>query len=241
VLLRIYNHYPIAMKTNAPNTKVARGRKGRKRDSNKNEVARFAGDAYDLCRRALQGVSYLKNLINIEIKSVDNYYNLLQNSALTCSLMFPLAQGITNGARVGDSVKIQRVEFSATFYRHASATSSTVRLILFRDNRCNGSSPSVADLFLTNDSSMLHQPLRQYAQDTERFGILYDTTVDLSSSNYRQTVKASIPHNGHIKYIGTTAAVGSHGAGTIFLACWSTENTNTPAIDWYARLLYTDD
>jgi hypothetical protein len=229
------------MKPNVPNTKVARRRKGRKSNTTKNEVARFAGDAYDLGRRALQGVSYLKNLINIELKSVDDTDNRAAGTTASIEMVCPLAQGLDNGNRIGDSIKLQKLTFSATFYRHSSATSSSVRVILFRDNRCAGGLPAFTDIFQFNDASMLHQPLKQYALDTERFGILVDTIVDLSVSNYRQTNVYTIPHTGHIKYIGTDGTIASHAAGSLFLLTWSTENTNKPEVDWYLRVLYTDD
>ena len=75
--------------------------KGKPVDRNRQEVARFAGDAYDLARRSWSGLNQIRKLINIEEKFLDTSVsqNPDQSGAMTC--ISQTAQGTTMNTRIG--------------------------------------------------------------------------------------------------------------------------------------------
>ncbi len=219
----------------------ANRRKGAKRtDTTKQEVARFAGDAYDLGRRAIQGVAYLKNLINIEVKYYDNVGSGAVSSTGTVTQMTTIAQGLTNTDRVGNSIKLQRVQLKLNITKHASATSTLYRVILARDNDLTTVFPTFAKILSTTTSGYAHlSPYTWNAVQGQRFGILYDFSGVLDTNTLTTLESIDIPHSGHIKYVG--AATTDAAEGNLFLFVISNEATNTPTITWVSRTTFTDD
>ncbi len=76
----------------------------------------------------------------------------------------------------------------------------------------------------------------------QRFSVLFDETICVSiAGDTELAFNFSTPHQGHIRYLGTTAAEASDGLGSLYVLHISNEETVVPAITWYARIAYTDD
>jgi hypothetical protein len=218
-----------------------KNRRQRKTTSAKSEVARFAGDAFDLGARALEGVKYLKNLINIEYKRFDNNLTDQPTTTATMTCLSQCSQGLANYQRVGDSLRLQHFEAKIAIERHASATSTRYRIMILRDNECVGAAANPAAFMVDPSTNGDLTPFTSQAIESKRFGVLFDTAGILDSSNLHEIYSISMPHNGHIKYIDTTGLVTAAGSGAIFLYLWSSEATNKPTLRNFSRFTYTDD
>lgn len=74
--------------------------------------------------------------------------------------------------------------------------------------------------------------------------VLYDELECLSSINDTNTIThIDMPHSGHIKFLGTTAADASNGKGSLYILWLSNEaaGTNAPTVAFNSRLYFTDD
>lgn len=119
----------------------------------------------------------------------------------------------------------------------AGATKTFVRTMLVRDLDGYGTLPTVTGIL---ESADVLAP-KKYL-NTDRFSVLYDEVETLTSVSETATVSRYFtPHEGHIKYLGTTAADASNGKGSMYLLFLSSESTNTPRVDFYTRILFTDD
>ncbi len=218
-----------------------RARRNRKRqDTTKAEVARFAGDAYDLGRRALKGVVYLKNLINIETKYYDNVGSVAVNSTGSVNQLTTIPQGLTSNDRVGNSIKLQSVTLSYTITKHASATTTLWRAILARDNDMTTVFPTISKILATTTAGYAHlSPYTYNAIQAQRFGVLSDISGVLDANTLTVNQRISTKHNGHIKYTGP--ATSDQAEGNLFLFVITNEPTNAPTITWINRVEFTDD
>lgn len=155
----------------------------------------------------------------------------------TVSTISTIAQGLDYTNRVGDSIKMQHIYCGYRWQIGASATKTFVRTLLVRDLDGYGTIPAVTDILETADVLAPKKYL-----NTSRFSVLYDEVETLSSVSEVLTVsRYDTPHEGHIKYLGTTAANASNGKGSMYLVFLSSEATNQPRVDFYARILFTDD
>jgi hypothetical protein len=215
-------------------------RRPRQSRGTKAEVSKFAGDAYDLGRRAFMGVTYLKNLINIETKYFDYPVYLNTGSTPTVTYMSGIIQGAAQSQRLGNSLKLQSVEIHASVQLNPLATNSAYRMALVRDNKCLGAAPAATDVFASFTYGWL-TPTAIPDAETSRFGILFDSAGVLSSAVQSDFQVRNLKHDGHIKYQGGSVNVSDALAGSLFLITYSAENTNKPTFAMYLRLAYTDD
>ncbi len=226
------------MPTTVTNKRARRNRK--RQDTTKAEVARFAGDAYDLGRRALKGVVYLKNLINIETKYYDNVGSTAVSSTGTVTQITTIPQGLTANDRVGNSIKLQTITLAYSITIHASATTTLWRVILARDNDLTTVFPTFAKLLATTTAGYAHlSPYTYNAIQGQRFGIISDVSGVLDANTKTQCERVHTTHNGHIKYTGPATTDAAE--GNLFLFVISNEPTNTPTITYVSRVAFTDD
>jgi hypothetical protein len=221
------------------NKRPKRSRDRKRGDTTKGEISRFAGDAYDLGRRALKGVVYLKNLINIETKYHDSANVYYPSTTPAVAHITDIAQGLTSISRVGDSIKIQSLYYSGSLVRHASATNTFYRVLIVRDNERTSADPTMADVLQYTSGYFYMSQYNHRALQSNRFGILADWSGVLTASDPVAFQKFDIPHTGHIKYTGNNGS--DNAEGSIFLLYESSEATNTPSLNFEFRITFTDD
>jgi hypothetical protein len=205
-------------------------------------VGKYASDAWSLAQRTASGLNEIRKLINIETKPCDAIVTATAVNTtgfLTC--VSELAQGTDYTNRVGDSIKIQRIQCRLRLYQNTGATETTFRAVCFRDLDGYGTLPTTAQVFQTVGT--VSAPLSPYNWlNKDRFSILYDELIALNSTGQQsEEIVFDLPHAGHVKYLGTTAAAASDGKGSIYWAFLSDEGTNTPTAALYSRILFTDD
>lgn len=221
-------------------------RKGRKtmRKSQPDAVGQYASDAWSLAKRTASGLNAIRRLINIETKFLDFAQTstaISQTGGMIC--ISEISQGLTSANRVGDSIRIQSIELRGRFNVNPSAGNSLARVMVVRDLDGFGTSPTTTDVLeVAGTVSAPSSPVK--FNKRQRFSVLYDETFALSGTTQGT---ATIPfsfhtaHQGHILYLGTTAAPASDGKGSIYVVSVSDETTNSPSLAFYSRILFTDD
>jgi hypothetical protein len=226
-------------------TAVKRSRKkGRRRQkSGGDAVGRYASDAWSLAKRTAYGLNEIRKLINIESKITEGTWGYAPDRTGFIQPLTLIAQGTDYlNERVGDSIKLQRIEFKMKLLMDAASTGTVVRVILFRDLfQTGGGTPAPADLLEDVGSTYSPlSPLNYLLRD--RFGIVSDNLVDLSSSgNQCATLVVDTAHEGHVKFVGTTNTTASAGPGQIYLYLVSDESAHYPSVSVMWRVTYTDD
>jgi len=225
---------------------VLKKRKGKagKGPGNRQHVERFAGDAYSLAERTAKGLMAIKKLINIETKFVD-----LNGSANTFDSAGALvyASGITQGTdisqRVGDSIRMQRVSFSAWVRGGTSFVKTNARVLLVRDLENAGVIPVPSDILSGLSSTQSPMVPYNYINTRTRFSILFDEMLTLNSNGDASgVISYSESHAGHIRYRGTTNGIASAAQGSLFLLFVSNETTTLlPDVTYTLRIEFTDD
>jgi hypothetical protein len=185
----------------------------------------------------------IRKLINIETKFLDvvtNAANINTTGGTYC--ISQLAQGLTSTTRVGDSLRIQTLQMRGRVVANGSATSTCFRILMFRDLDGYGTLPTIADVLEYN--AVVDSPRSPYKyRNLQRFSILFDELVEIQST----TGTSSVPfmfetnHQGHVLYLGTTAAAASNGKGSVYVGFVSDETTNTPTVSFTTRMTFTDD
>ncbi len=227
-----------------PQTKQAKtGYKNsnKKRGSgNRRNVEKFAGDAYSLGVRALAGVKKLASLINIETKYFSKYTstNITNSPVISCQSLIP--QGVDQGQRVGDSIRIQSISFQAVFNCvSASTINNFVRVLIVRDLQNPGADFAATDLLTLSTVSYISDVV---IFNKERFVILFDKTIYLSYVNKDSTyVSWSKGESGHIKYRGSATTSASNAEGALYLVVGGNAASNYPTIESNLSITYTDD
>ncbi len=202
-------------------------------------VGQYASDAWSLAKRTAYGLNEIRKLINIETKVLQTSNTGAIDNAGTVSTISSIAQGLDYNNRVGDSIKLQRIEFRFRALMGTTGTKTTLRVMLVRDLDGYGTKPGVSDILESVDVLSPKKYL-----NADRFSVLVDETLSLSSVSNTNTADSFVlPHEGHIKYLGTTAADASNGKGTLYILWLSNESsgTNSPTVYFYTRLYFTDD
>lgn len=205
-------------------------------------VGRYVEDAASLGARTLSGLNQLRRLINVETKVCNTEATTTSfgtTGVVTC--ISQMAQGSNYTDRVGDSIRVQSIETRIKVFVNAAATISAARCIIFRDLDNYGTAPNISDVL--DAGALGGNVLAQYNWlNRDRFSILYDEmfTLDLVA-NPGEMIGWKATHEGHVKYLGTTAAAGANGKGSIYILMVSDEATNTPTFRHSTRLTFTDN
>jgi hypothetical protein len=218
-----------------------RTRKGKKRTtSNRQHVAKFAGDAYSLAERAYSGVTKLAKLINIETKTrefVKNNETLSNTPAIYYASL--LAQGTDADQRVGMSIKLQHISIRLNAYIGTLTTVCQCRIAIVRDLENQGADPGWDDVFDSNYSKSIAPPQEI---NEKRFSILFDEAFVIQPLSFQGITKfVEIPHNGHIRYRTNGITSASAAEGALYMLLWTSATSNFPTVNFGLRMRFTDD
>jgi len=221
------------------------GRPKRRRpggDRTRRSVEQFAGDAYSLASPAVSGLNAVRKLINIETKNLDfDTANQSISTTTTITYASGIAQGTSSAGRIGDSIKVQNLQFLGRVVVNSSATFSCIRILLIRDMECAGAAPAASDIFETVSGTVTNRSPLNWT-NRKRFSVLYDNFLTLDTATaYSQPIRFTDPLNKHINYRGTGSTVASAAEGSLFWVFVSDEATNTPTVSTYLQLQFTDD
>lgn len=220
-----------------------RGRRQKKKPSIAQHVGRYAEDAYSLASRTASGLNAIRRLINVETKFVALSTSTTGSQSGVLDYLLPHSQGTDITNRVGDSIKMQRIQIRGNIKK--AATDCTYRLLLIRDLQNAGSTPlgsEIVDNTATSGVTYSHPSFLNSSYSSNRFAILYDESFAMDAVVTPIVVfDIDIPHNGHIKYRSSGATSASAGAGALFLCHFCDTNTTPPTTNFESRIIFTDD
>lgn len=190
-----------------------------------------------MAKRTASGLNEIRKLINIETKFLNVASSQTVSNTGSIVPLSQIVQGVNYTERIGDSIKIQKIEFRCKVSMSTSASFTNFRLIIFRDLYQQGADPTITNVL---GSASTLNPKNFLLRD--RFSLLVDEMFVMSvSGDNACSLEYNIPHEGHIKYIGTTAATASNGFGSIYMLVLSDEATNVPTIAYNSNIYFTDD
>ena len=190
-----------------------------------------------MASKALGIAMGLKKLINVERKFHDVDIADTPTSSGTVLNLSNIAQGDDSDDRTGNSIKAVSLTGRWSAEMHASATFTTFRMIIFRDNEQNGSDPTPANV-LEQVSTRGNLNKDSYG----RFTVLRDWYIGLhADARDAHVAKFYKELNHHIYYSGTTATDASNRKGALYVLMLSSEATNVPSIAGRIRLRYIDN
>ncbi len=196
-----------------------------------------------MAKRTAYGLNEIRKLVNIEEKVLEvDYTSTTFTTAGTVISLSTVAQGTDYNQRVGNSIKIQSIDLRYRIFMNTTSGNTVVRVILFRDLDGYGTAPTPS-ILMANGIGTTTAPLAEKNfLNRKRFSILYDYIDTLSPQGERgYATHVHIPHEGHILYLGSTAAAASNGKGSLYLLVLSDESTNSPSLAFQSRVVFTDD
>lgn len=214
---------------------MAGWKKTAKRTYNKGKKAYTYAKAHQTeARRALVLAKKVARMVNVEYKFYDYTTSQTPSSSGTIVNLFDPAQGDSATQRDGDSVKLMRVSGRINLDMHGSATTTSVRLILFRGKQENAVSYGVTDIL---QSASFVAPKAHH----ERFRskILYDKTYSLVVGHNRTlNLNWNFKLFGHVQFVVNNTTIEN---GGLYMLLISDEATNVPTVTPYLRTSFTDN
>lgn len=176
---------------------------------------------------------------NVERKYSDVNATTTYSSTPTLTLLNGLSLGTTSETRNGQSIKMVSMQLRMTGSINASATTTQVRFIIFRDRQANAAAPTAANLL--ENSTGINSPLNlDYGK---RFKVYIDKEFMMSLNGtaalrYEKYMKVIF----HVDYnTGNTGTIADITTNSLYILIMSDQATNTPTIAWYFRMRYIDN
>ncbi len=148
-----------------------------------------------------------------------------------------IAQGDTSLTRTGLKIQPLSLFYKLFLTMHASATNTTVRVIIFTDREQQGTDPTAAQLLEADSTSAFTE------HDTRpRFKIHRDMVIVMGANgpNTNVFLKGFIKFGAKSKifYSGTSAAESSLGKNNLYAYILGSEATNVPLMNLSFRLRF---
>lgn len=197
-------------------------------------VAKTASGIGWLASKAWQGVKMLKDVVNTEYKYFDiNESTNVDYNGYLPSLCTP-TQGDGDGQRDGDRLKMQNLTFRGRLTRNGA--DATVRVIIGIDKQ---SKVSTAADVLESTGASTAGPISPKNYD-KRFQtkILYDRRWNLTTDFPAVNININKVINTHQQFQAGTTTINS---GRLFAIFISNLNANTPIMQYYSRVTFTDN
>lgn len=190
----------------------------------------------DMAYQALQGVNYIKGLVNSEKHMLDTTGTGVSiTQAGTVTALSAIPQGDTIDSRNGNSVLAKTLFGRIELLFNTSATATFIRFVVIVDNQqVSDSPPAITDVL---EAANTRAPLNKNTKG--RYSVLLDKTYQLENNTKLIADKFNIPLDFHIKFNGTTGAdIQKNG---IYHFILSNEPTDQPLYSYYWRLSYHDN
>lgn len=197
-------------------------------------------------KQVVDATKFVVSMVNTQNKICDTFDSTLYNA--TYNKVIPLnliAQGDDYNNRLGEEIHPKQLDVRLLVYKVAGTNPGAARVIIFRDNNCNGASPAFADVLSTaasNQTIAHYNYLNFQGDDMPRFSILMDELFAIApSSDQSQAHEVSLKmaDDSHIHYLGTTASTSTQGKGSLFaLVVCDTTASDTTNVSISTRLNY---
>ncbi len=207
----------------------------RRRYKRRRYIRRGVG-ALSLAVKAIKGVRYIKGLVNSELMVHNDASQILPSTTGVSIHLTDIAQGDANTTRHGNQIKLKYIKLRMTLLKHATPVATFIRCLIVVDKQQEAdTTPAIGNVLTSLVIDSAYDPA-----NIGRFRILYDRVFTLvtGSSDYKFTQKY-IKLNMSVRYNGVaTSDIQKNGVYIMFL---SDEATNTPTVNYNARLRFRDN
>lgn len=206
-----------------------RGRRGRRggRSINGSQIAGMLASA---------GFKYL---FNTEDKYLDDSFSASVDTTGATMLINGMTQGTGVSNRLGDEIRIVRFLCNISLTISASATTTFARVIIFRDEQCDGAGPGfTSNLLLSASYNALYNPTY-----SKRFFVFFDKIIALNSNGDECWVFDFNKTLGfHTRYgLGNAGTIADIATNSFYVAYISDQATNKPTLALNSRMLFVDN
>lgn len=184
-------------------------------------------------------VSYLRSVVNVEKKYIDNTNTTTSNGTAALVLLNGLSQGTTAITREGQSIKMSSIFFHGLWAINSLASTTLARVMLILDTQANASVPAASDILVT--PSAVLSPLT--IGNGMRFKVLMDTRVSMSINGVEQIRRKRYMKCGfHVKYnTGNAGTIADIQTNSLYMLHVSDSNVNAPSFAYWIRVRYIDN
>lgn len=215
-------------------------RRRARRPSRRPRPMSSADMAWSLAKRAWTNTKFLKGIINSEKKYIDlSFNNNPDVSSGTVNFLNDIPVGDTAITRDGNSVRMKSLSIKGVIQLNTSATQTYVRMLVVQwYANVLDVTPSFADV-LESLSITSH-----YNKDyVGNFRVLTDRNMIVDTQFPLKTFSFYYPLNAVTRWL-TTDTSGDQTSMTkngLYFMCFSSEATNTPAVNITSRVLFYDN
>lgn len=155
-----------------------------------------------------------------------------------------IAGGTDVQNRVGESIKLKKLDLRYRCYGNSSSNSSLIRIIVLRvKNQTLGTLPSMVDILETSAPTWLAPYSdNNQAGDTQTYSILYDKLHPMAyigQPTWSISRHIEIPlHGAKVDYYAGTA--GAIRNGGLYVYAISDQAVTLPSVEGFGRLTYVD-
>ncbi len=144
--------------------------------------------------------------------------------------------------RKGRKIQAHSLFVSGQITKNATASATSVRFILFRDNQGTTTAPSLTDLFTDENDFFNNHPRLINESPQKRFTILWDKHIILNENFDGQTTRKNFKFSKKLNFpiLYTGAANTDEGKNSIWFMSGSDEVSNVPAVDGDVIFKFTD-
>jgi len=190
-----------------------------------------------LAGKALSVAQGVKAIVNSEKHT---YSRTISSSTIgntgTMTEITNVPQGDDFCDRTGRSILAKSVELNGWVFKNSSATTTVLRVIIFKDLNADGSNPTATDLLTADNTYSLRNPA---PHQMKRFKIMLDKNYFLDDAKSKMAkVHFFRELNHHIKYASTSA---DSNEGSLWVYLVSNESTNLPTLNLESRLRFYDN
>lgn len=178
-------------------------------------------------------------MINSEHKKFDaSIASTPSGTAATITHLSGITQGDSDQNRTGNSLLAKSIYIQGRIVKHASATSTVVRLMLIRDNQqVADTAPTTTEILDPSLGALIDCPLNN--ETVGRFSVLYSRKFVVNADRSSTFFKVYKKMNSHVRYNGANA--GDSQKNHLFWVAISDETTNVPNVHGISRLSYIDN
>ncbi len=214
-----------------------KGKRSRNRggSSMKRGRVQVYGAAYNQLKK---DVGFVLSMLNVEDKYIDAGATTTMSASWQLFLLNGLQLGTTSTTRVGQSIKLNSVQFKAFITINALATLvQSCRVVMFVDKQANAAAPTATDVYPATVAS------NRVVSYLDRFTILFDEWVILDPNTPSGEIlikSSSLSH--HVSFnTGNAGDITDITRNSFYIMFLSDAGSNFPAIVWTNRIGFVDN
>lgn len=188
-------------------------------------------------RRGYNKLARMARFWNVEFKK---HQVTLADTAITNAGVVTQCSNIAVGTgyaeRIGHSIKVTSLYARGTISKHASATATSVRIMLVMDAQTNQAVFAVTDLL---ESAGIHT--YRNIDNTSRFKVLADKKLIVDSTTPKKFFSIFKKINQHVRFDASTSAIADITQASFAIVMIGSEATNEPTVYMNFRLRFVDN